>query len=292
MKVLYLIEYLLLRLVMALINIFPVKACGWFARRIGDIMFCFAPGRRKIAFENLTLAFGISKSPKELKKISLESFRHLAVCFVEFARIPKFKKVSARHVQFEGLEHLDKAFARGRGLILVMSHLGPWEYLAFLAYLKNIPSAIIGRAIRNPYLYRYFIYLRRIINLQNSDKDAGLRPVFSQLRQNHLVAIAIDQWAGNDGIWVDFFGQETNTTSLPARLAERTGCALVPAFCLRVKPGEYRIVMQPEVAIDKNDRNWAQSTTTRLNHILEKKIREFPQQWIWAHKRWKKKRLK
>lgn len=280
-----------MRTVMVLINYFPIAVSAWFTRKFGEVLFLLMPKRRRIAFENLTIAFGDSKPDAERRRLALESFRHLATCLMEFFRLPKFVKVSARYVRFQGTEHLDRAFARGKGLILVMSHLGPWEYLAFLGYLRGYPCTVLRRPVKNPRLYQWIISLRKTMNVSYIDKNMGAREIFSELRQNHLVGIAIDQWAGNEGLWIDFFGMPTSTTSLPARLAKRTGCALVPAYCIRVASGKYEIHVLPEVSERDSGDSWVEEMTKKLNYLLEEQIGSFPEQWMWTHKRWKGKRI-
>lgn len=272
---------------MVLINFFPIVVSTWLAGKLGEVLFLLLPRRRRIALENLTIAFGNSRSDAEKRRLARESFRHLATCSMEFFRVSKFLKVAERCVRFQGTEHLDRAFARGKGLILVMSHLGPWEYLAFLSYLKGYPCAVLGRPVKNPHLYRWIKSLRKAMNANYIDKDLGVKEIFSELRQNHLVAIAIDQWAGNEGLWIDFFDLPTSTTSLPARLAERTDCALVPAYCIRLASGRYQINILPEVTIGDKGDNWVEEMTKTLNCLLEKQISAFPEQWVWTHKRWK-----
>ena len=100
------------------------------------------------------------------------------------------------------------------------------------------------------------------------------------------VAIVIDQWAGREGVWVDFFGRATSTTSLPVRLAKKTGCALIPIYCLRKEIGRYEIQLLPAVPVS-DDADWEIRTTKRLNEILESQIRQYPEQWSWSHRRWK-----
>lgn len=255
------------------------------------MLFLLMPKRRRIALENLAIVFGDLRSVAEKRSLARESFRHLATCLMEFFRVSKFLRVSERCVRFQGTEHLDRAFARGKGLILAMSHLGPWEYLAFLSHLKGYPCAVLGRPVKNPHLYRWIKSLRKAMNVNYIDKDLGVKEIFSELRQNHLVAIAIDQWAGNEGLWIDFFDLPTSTTSLPARLAEKTGCALVPAYCIRLGSGRYQINILPEVAIGDKGDNWVEDMTKALNCLLEKQISSFPEQWLWTHKRWKDKAI-
>ena len=286
----YFIEYMLLRSSMAVMNIFPITVSTWMARRVGDLMFLIMPTRRKIALQNLTIAFGDSKRDSEKRKIILESFRNLITSFMEFFRLPKLMKVSAKHVHFKNMEHIDHAFSRGKGLILVMSHLGVWEYLGFLTHLKKYSGAILGKGIRNFYIYRWIVSLRKMMGLRYIDKDMSPKKIFSELRQGHAVAIAIDQWAGNEGIWVDFFNKPTSTTSIPAELAKRTGAALIPAYCIRIATGEYEIHAEPEAPLMGDENNCIENTTRELNRRLEEKIRAFPEQWTWTHKRWKNKR--
>ena len=284
------IEYAFVRTVMVLINSFPIAVSTWLARKLGEVLFLLMPKRRRIARENIGIVFGDSRSDAEKRRLALESFRHLATCLMEFFRLPKFVKVSERYVRFRGTEHLDRAFARGKGLILVMSHLGPWEYLAFLGYLKGYPCAVLGRPVKNPHLYQWIKSLRKTMKANYIDKDMGAREIFSELRQNHLVAIAIDQWAGNEGLWIDFFGIPTSTTSLPARLVKRTGCAIIPAYCIRVASGKYEVRIHPELSLKEKGNNWIEGMTEELNCLLEEQIRVFPNQWLWVHKRWKGKK--
>ena len=286
------IEFTLVRLAMALLNLFPISVSTWLARRIGTAAFLIMASRRRIAFNNLAIAFGSSKSETERRRIALESFRHLVTCLMEFFRLPGSVEEVKQHVSMKGAEYLKRAFARKKGVVLVMSHLGPWEYLGFLTYITRYPTIVLGRPIRNPYFYRWIKSLRKAVNLDYSDKTLGPRRLLSELRKNHLVAITIDQWAGNEGLWIDFFALPTSTTSFPARLAKRTGCALIPAHCIRAASGEYAINILPEVFITDKGDNWVENITKKLNTVLEEQISSFPGQWLWTHKRWKDKRNK
>ena len=104
-----------------------------------------------------------------------------------------------------------------------------------------------------------------------------------------MVAVLIDQWGGKEGLWIDFFGAPTSTTSLPSRLAKKTGCLLVPAYCLRKGIAQYEIQILPQVPLPLNESDWETNVTQRLNEILESHIRQYPEQWSWAHRRWKPK---
>ena len=280
-------EFLLVKGLAGLINLFPISFSTWFARRIGDFLFWAVPKRRKTALQNLETAYGNSISRDRKEEIARESFRNFGASIIELIRMPFMLREAKDRFEFEGAGHLDAAFQKGKGVILVISHLGSWEYLAFLPFLRGYPCSVIVRPVKNPYLYKWIQDLRKATRLHPIDRNQSIREVLKELKQNHLVAILIDQWAGPDGLWIDFFGKPTSTTSVPARLALRTGAALIPAYCLREASGQYRICIKPEVPIEGGPQDAEKATTSQLNRLLEKEFLEHPEQWIWNHRRWK-----
>ena len=282
----YYFEFLLVRGLAGLINFVPITFSAWLAKRIGDLLFLTAPKRRKTALENLGIAYGNSISAERKLEIAREGFRNVVIALFELICIPSLIKDAEKCFEFEGTEHLDAAFKKGEGIIFVISHLGSWELLGFLPYLRKYACSVIVRPVRNPYIYKWVQDLRRSTHLNPVDKNQSVRPILTELKNNHLMAILIDQWAGKDGLWIDFFGKPTSTTSIPARLAKRTGAALIPAYCLRTAPGHYKILVQPEVEIERGA-DYEVQTTLQLNRRLEKMLLTYPEQWTWAHHRWK-----
>ncbi len=281
------LEYASVRLAVGLINLLPLRASSWLARRLGDLLYAAMPKRRSTAFENLTRAYGDALDTNQKQALARESFRNVVTSLIEFFRIPRMLRESKERFHYEGTEHLDAAFQKGRGVIWVVSHLGSWEYLAFLPYLRGHPCSVVVRAVRNPHLYRWIQELRMTLHLNPIDRKNSIREVLGELKKNHLVAILIDQWAGREGVWGDFFGEPTSTTSIPARLARRTGAALIPAYCLRTGHGTYHFKVLREVPLDPDSARHEEKTTALLNQILEAEILKYPEQWVWTHRRWK-----
>ena len=283
-----LIEYIGLRGFAGAINSLPIAAATRIAEAVGELLFFLLRKRRRIAFDNVEIAFGATLPPQRKREIVRGAFRNLVISLMELFRMQGMLKDAERSFEFEGTEHLDRAFNRSKGVILVISHLGSWEYLAFLPYLRKYPCSVIGRPMRNPYVYRWVQKLRRKTALNHIDKKNAVKEVLRELRANHLVAILIDQWAGTEGLRRRFFGEETSTTSIPVRLSKKTGAALIPAYCLRTSAGRYKISIMPEVAIQgETENDWETQTTDALNRLLEEQIRRNPVQWIWTHRRWK-----
>lgn len=283
-----LIEYLVLRGVAGLVNALPIEQATRMARKIGDFIFHLIPHRREIALGNLDIAYGDSLSREKKHQIAREAFRNLVTSLMEFFRAPSMLREAKERFEFVGTEHMDQAFARGKGVVFVTSHLGNWEYLSLLPSLRGYPMSAVVRETRNPYIYRWIQGLRAEMKLNPLNKKNSARAVLSELGQNHMVAILIDQWAGREGIRVEFFGKQTSTTSIPYRLARKTGAAIVPGYCLRTSPGRYQISIFPEVPIPAAQTHEQENATTlQLNRWLEGEILRHPEQWIWTHQRWK-----
>jgi len=285
----YFFEYLAASFLTFLANILPIEAAAWLARRLGDLSYLLLWNRRRIALENVGKAFGPSLSKSRMRQIVRSAFQNAALSIMELFIVRKIKKDLARRFEFHGDEKLRAALARGKGVVLAISHLGSWEYLSFLSGLTGRPWSVIVKDIKNPYLNKVITELRLVMGVVPVPKSNSVRTIFQELKKGNGIAMLIDQWAGSDGIWVDFFGTPTSTTSVPARLAEKTGCAIVPAYCLRKKPGWYSVHVEDPIDLNTTESGWEKTATQKLNAMLEKQIRQHPEQWLWGHRRWKNK---
>lgn len=272
-----------------LAKILPLRTASWIAKRIGDLSYLVLSDRRKIARENINRAFGSTFSDAQKKEIIHFAFQNVALSILELFIIEKIKKDLTHRFEFTGNLGLEAEFKKGRGVVLVISHLGSWEYLSFLPYLTTRRWSVIVKDIKNPYVNRAIDALRRITNVIPVPKLTSVRTILKELKGANGVAILIDQWSGDEGLWVDFFGEKTSTTSIPARLAEKTGCALVPAYCVRKEIGKYLIHIENPVPYDTKQPDWEKNLTAELNMLLEEQIRKYPGQWLWGHRRWKEK---
>jgi len=286
----YLFEFYVVKSLFSILNLFPLSLSGWILKRAGDIFFYGSSKRRNIALSNLTLAYGDTLSAAQKSKLTRKCFENGALSILELFLIKKIKRNASSRFTTSGKHYFEEALSRGKGVIFVASHLGSWEYIGFPGYLNKVPHAVIVKKIRNKYLDKMIDSLRREIDTVPIPKINAIRQTLAELRQNHTVAVVIDQWGGSDGIWMDFFGTATSTTSLPARLAKKTGCALIPIYCLRKEIGQYEIQVLPEIPLSSGP-DWEFDTTRRSNEILQSQIRQYPEQWSWGHRRWKPKPL-
>jgi KDO2-lipid IV(A) lauroyltransferase len=285
----YWLQYLVVRFLALLARIFPVEVSHAIACRFGDLSYLILRKRRKIALANIAGALGNSLPDRRKKEIARSAFQSAALSMMELFTVEKIKKEAATRFKLFGNEFLEEAFSKDQGVVLVISHLGSWEYLSFLPFFTKRPWSVVVKNIKNPYLDKAIDTMRRVMTVNPISKDSSVRTIFQELKAGRGVAILVDQWAGNEGLWVDFFDTKTSTTSIPARLSEKTGCALVSAYCLRKAPGHYEIHIEKPIVHDMDHPGWESRVTRELNEALERQILGHPEQWLWGHRRWKDK---
>lgn len=251
---------------------------------LARIAFCLLARKRNTAISNLAMVFP-EKTHAEHLQMAKKSFESNAMSMGELFMMKRIVETAAERFDLSETQNYDVAIAKKKGVILAISHLGAWECHELLAYFKKTPCVVIVKNLKNPYINREINRLRALTSVTPHDKDQALRAVFACIRQGGMAPILLDQWAGSDGVWIPFFGKETSTSPIAVRLAQKTGAIIVPSFCIRVKPGRYKIICLPEVTITGDEKE----TTQKLNDLLEQKIREYPEQWIWGHRRWKEK---
>ena len=285
----YWLQYILVRHLAFLATVLPVEASHQVACAFGTLSYWVLGKRRRIALENIANALGDSLPDRRKKEIARAAFQSAALSMMELFTVEKIKKEAATRFKLYGNEFLEEAFSKNQGVVLVISHLGSWEYLSFLPFFTKRPWSVVVKNIKNPYLNTAIDAMRRVMTVNPISKDSSVRALFQELRAGHGVAILVDQWSGPDGLWVDFFNTGTSTTSIPARLSEKTGCALVSAYCLRTTPGHYEIHIEKPIAHNMEQPGWENTITKDLNEVLERQIRTHPEQWLWGHRRWKDK---
>ncbi len=289
------IIYLAVRLFSFFVNHLPedfsLRAGGW----LGRLFFCLDRGHRKVALENLHLAFGEEKSQDELFAIARRTFENLGMMAVEFFRIPGMDvETFKKRVKIEGLEERLKLLERGKGMLLLLSHFGNWEMMGIMSKLIGDSIMVIAKPMKkNERVDQFIMKIRNSTGLEVVSSIKASRKVMKALSQNRVVGILIDQRAKrSEGIWADFFGKEAPTTPGLAVLAMKTGAPVVPVFMVRDGLKKHRLVIQePLELVHTGDiKRDVEANTRGFNHTLESMIRRYPDQWFWVHRRWERKK--
>jgi KDO2-lipid IV(A) lauroyltransferase len=186
-----------------------------------------------------------------------------------------------------GIEHLDRAIAAGRPVIVFGGHLGNWEIAALAAGQKGIDVAQIYRAANNKLVDRMIARFRGTASEFIPKGAIASRRALAALRRGAHLTLLIDQKL-NDGIPVPFFGRPAMTAPALALLALHFDCAVLPARVERRRGAHFRLTIHPPLALPRSGERAADVAALMgaVNRTLETWIRECPEQWFWLHRRW------
>lgn len=275
------------------LNYMPFSMVDFFARGLVTVGFQFTLRQRQIARESLEIAFNKEKSPAEIEQITRRCFESFGRGMIELLYCMAHPELSDRMVRWEGKEHLDKALAKGRGVIAVTAHFGNFPLMMLCCARQGYKTASIIRPARDEKLEKY-LFRRR--------SESGIKTVYAiprrqcvvnalkSLGNQEVLFIPLDQNFGNGGgVFVDFFGQQAATATGPVVFARRTKAPIVPMFIIREKDGTHTIKVEPEMILeDRPDEEEAILVNiARLTKVIEQYIRRYPHEWGWMHRRWK-----
>ncbi len=252
--------------------------------------FVDRPARRR-ALQHLSIGFGRSLDEVGRGEIARAMFRDLGRNLVDLLRMDSLSPETLRRlVVFEGLEHLDEALARGRGVLAVSAHFGNWELLGAALCARGYPLHVVSRPLFDVHSDRLLTNWRRNAGIVVHSRQGGLRGAAQALRGGEIVGVLMDQDTHGPGIFVDFFGRPAHTPRGPFALARRRGAAIVPILIALDDDGVHRARVYPEIPHSPAAEETARlrEELTAWHCVLEGEIARRPTQWPWFHRRWKK----
>ena len=269
----------------------PESAAYALGEGAGRLAFRLDRRHRLVAIENLSRAFPERFSPSEIEALARRVFENLGRTVVDVARSDRLLGGrEAGAMQVDGFERLLSARQRGKGVLVITAHLGPWELLPLFIARHYGPSHMVARPLDDPRLDDLLTRMRERGGNRVIRKRDALQAVLQVLRRGETVGILIDQHISEkEGAVVPFFGRPASTATGPALIAVRSGAAVVPMVILREARGHYRVQIAPEVPIRRSGdlRADLAVNTARFTAAIESFIRERPDQWFWVHRRWK-----
>ena len=282
--------YCLLTCLGALLRLLPRRIADGLGVALGWIWYHLVPVRRGVVLQNLRQALPeISNS--EHRRIARACYKHWARCAVEFLRLPGFDRQRIdRLVEHEGLEHLQTALEKGRGVIMVGAHFGNFDLMACAYALRGLPLSVITRQQKAAGINRFWMRVRKRTGLGLFPAKASILRIHRALKRAEVIGVVIDQHMPEGrGIPVPFFGRDASTTHAPAILALATGAPVLPATIERLPGGRHRARIEAPLSMpETGDRNRdVAELTLQLNRWLEGRIRQRPDHWLWLHRRWK-----
>ncbi|MDO8837055.1 MAG: lysophospholipid acyltransferase family protein [Vicinamibacterales bacterium] len=257
---------------------------------LGTVFWAVDARHRRAALSNIRLAYGDELSDHQSWQLALASMRHFTRVMVETAAAHRFAAdEDAGRIRVEGVEHLRTAHARGLGLLAFTGHFGNWELLRLAAAHHGMASLTIARPLDNPVLDARLTRLRGLRGNRVTPKRGAVLAALSHLRDGGSVSMMIDQRSERSGLEVPFFRCRAFAAATLAVLAIRTGAPIVPCCAVLEPDGSWHVVYEPEVEVARTGELQEDSLRimTTCTAILERWIRQYPEQWLWTHARLK-----
>ena len=296
------VEYAAVYALIQVVQRLPFEALHAIGGLLGNVAYYLMMRRRRIALQNLRMAFSGSRDDRELRWLarrSCQSFVATILEVIKFHFLPA--DINAPHIQKYRPTDLESLFQKAKGIhttsggcIFVTPHLGNWELLSYASGLVGIPLAVVVRPLDNAYLEKLLYANRTATGQMIIPKKNAFFVLGGVLRQGKSIGILPDQ-SQKKGIAVPFFGHRAMTTPVPALLAIMYQRPIVVAACCR-KSGEARFegfVSDPIWPGDyTSEKAEIYRLTEEMNRRMESIIRRHPEQYFWMHNRWKTYRTK
>lgn len=283
------LEYWLARIVIGFLALLPLSSAISLGSRIGQCGMWMGKLRRT-GRRNLELAFP-EVSADQREKLLRGSFKNLGRLLGVFSHFRDSTDALREKIELRGIENIDLALREKRGIIAFTGHVGGWELSSYAPSLYGHPFSFLVRRIDNPKIERLVETFRTARGNNTIDKKLAAREMVRILRTGEMMGILVDLNAlDREAIFVDFFGVKAATTFVVAKLAVRTGAAIIPIFSPWHESAQKFVVEVGEPLkfdFTGDEEEDTRGVTQLLTNVIEDWIRRYPDQWLWVHRRWK-----
>ncbi|MGH9587301.1 MAG: lysophospholipid acyltransferase family protein [Acidobacteriaceae bacterium] len=285
------LEFVVVRSLVALLGSLPRGAARSLGAGIGAVAYRLLSRLRRVGLCNLEFAFP-EKLRAERERILRRLYRNLGWLLAEFCQMPHYTRENTQNfLRYDGLEHYLAASDRGKGVLIVTGHLGAWELSSYYHSLMGHPMSIVIRRLDNARVDHLVNSIRCLHGNRVLHKDDFARGLLAAMRHGETVGILMDtNMTPPQGVFVPFFGREACTASGLARVALKTGAAVLPGFMLW-EESEQKYVLhfgeQIPLISTGDDEADALANTARFTRVIEDWVWRYPDQWLWVHRRWK-----
>ena len=246
---------------------------------------------RDITKKNIRLGLGeISK--KEMDDIINGMWSNIGSTFAEYIFLKNFKfnQMNFNHIEINGTEYLNAIKKNNQSVIFYSGHFANFELMAMELDKFGIKCAAIYRPLNNLFLNPVMEYLRMkyICPNQIPKGRMGMREIIAKVKNGYSIALMVDQRV-SEGPRELFFNKAAHTTTIPAQLALKYDCKLVPISIERKENVNFLMTIHEPYEVKKtgDEVRDTKNITLGINQTLEKMIIKNPKQWIWSHNRWK-----
>lgn len=238
---------------------------------------------------NLAIAFP-DASQEWREHTARQIFRYLGISAAELIKLEEIWQQRQQRLEWEIAPGAARVIERKGAAVFVSAHVGAWQVANLLSLEYGLTISTIYAPESNETLANTMLDLRESFGVGLISSEAGVRPLMKELAAGHSIGMAMDTRL-DTGKLLPYFGRDALTNTTPARLALRSGAALLPIRCVRLPGSRFRICVydplvsqQPDAPVDEQ----AAEMTVQINRYFEEWIREYPEQWICLKRRWPK----
>jgi KDO2-lipid IV(A) lauroyltransferase len=246
--------------------------------------------RKDVVEKQIAGAFP-EKTVEEVQRIARASFEHLGRTAIETALLPRLEGgVLGLVERVDGWDRVERAQAAGKGMIFVAGHHGNWELLGAYIAARGIPFEVIARGMGNPLFGDYINEIRTSLGMMVMHDSDAVKRTPRALRAGRAVGFLSDQGVkGLASTYVTFLGRPAKTPRGAAVFALRFNAPVFFVDGIRLPNGKYRVIIEPiEIAPTGDRETDVDAIVVRFTELLEKWVREFPEQYFWQHRRWRR----
>lgn len=285
----YRLEYLFVEAVRQGTRLLPHRWRSGVGAGLGALFHRLDRRRRETAWRNVRAALP-DRTDEECAYIVRGAFAHVGQHILDLLRfhtMPAEKMLD--RVELEGVVHVERALAAGRGVMYFTGHFGFWELQIMVHAVRFGPICMVARTLDNPWLEAMIERVRTRVGTRVIPRQGAVRGLLRALRNHQSVGMMVDQHMNDrSSVTVQFFNRPAATTSAIAVLALRTGVPVIPVFALPLPGGRYRMIYEAPIELpDPNEEDAALTLTQRCTEVLERYVRQYPALWLWMHRRWR-----
>jgi len=286
----YFFEFIIIISLFSIFKILGLKNASNLGSILGKLIGPFFRSK-KIIKENIKI--GLGNIDENQKKIIIKGmWSNIGRTFAEYVFLKKFKfnETNYNHIKINGTKYLDEIKKSNKPVIFYSGHFANFELMAMELNKFRIKTAAIYRPLNNLFLNPVMEYLRMkyICPTQIPKGRMGVREIINKIKDGYSIALMMDQRV-SEGQKIPFFNKLAYTSTIPAQLALKYGCKLVPIFLERKGEINFEMTVHEPYEIKKTENNEedTKNIITKINQNIEKMIIKNPKQWIWSHNRWK-----
>jgi KDO2-lipid IV(A) lauroyltransferase len=289
-KTKHIVEYIFFRAIAFIVQLLPLYLVHKTGFALGRLAYPLLKSRRNVALQNLRHAFPeMGKSKRQ--QIAFRSFKSVSATFLELLWYPNFTKTGIKQrVYIENIELLKQLQEKKKGIIFLTAHYGSWELATqAITVYSDAQVCTIAKPQSNLLIDRIITRWRELFGLKIVAMGISVREILRTLQEGGIVALAADQSAPKESVTVNFFGRNVPTFQGPAIFSLKTGAPIILGCTVRQENGNYtmRFVHVPSDDLDGISDESILELTRRQVQMTEGIIRQYPEQWMWMHKRWK-----